>query len=78
MTRLPNTFSVNTGPGCSPAAILMRPLPCRSLRLDRNLAANILDITAQEVSHLLDPRAECETIPEFDEIDRRPRRAETL
>jgi hypothetical protein len=56
----------------------MRPLTCRSLRLDRNLAANILDITAQEVSHLLDPRAECETIPEFDEIDRRPRRAETL
>jgi hypothetical protein len=53
----------------------MRPLTCRSLRLDRNLAANILHITAQEVSHLLDRRAERETIPEFDQIDRRPRRA---
>ena len=31
-------------PGCSPAGILMRPLGCRSLRLDRDLVANILDI----------------------------------
>jgi hypothetical protein len=50
----------------------MRSLACRSLRLDRDPVANILDIAVQEVSHLLNGRAERETISEFGQIDRRP------
>jgi len=50
----------------------MRSLACRSLRLDRDLVANILDIAVQEVSHLLNGRAERETISEFGQVDRRP------
>src|SRR4051794_13123607 len=37
----------------SPLVFLMRSLACRSLRLDRDLVANILDIAVQEISHLL-------------------------
>src|SRR5215831_17096381 len=50
----------------------MRSPACCSLRLDRDLVANILDIAVQEVSHLLNGRAERETIPEFGQVDRRP------
>jgi len=50
----------------------MRSLACYPLRLDRDLVANILDIAVQEVSHLLNGRAEGETMSEFGQIDRRP------
>jgi hypothetical protein len=50
----------------------MRSLSCHSLRLDRDLVANILHIAVQEVSHLLNGRAERETISESGQIDRRP------
>jgi hypothetical protein len=43
----------------------MRSLACHSVRLDHDLVANILDIAVQEVSHLLNGRAERETICEF-------------
>jgi hypothetical protein len=40
----------------------MRSLACRSLRLDRDPVANILDIAVQEVSHFPNGRAERETM----------------
>jgi hypothetical protein len=52
----------------------MRSLAFRSLRLDRDLVANILDVAVQEVGYLLNGRAERETISEFGQINRRPRR----
>jgi hypothetical protein len=58
--------------GCRARQYLMRPNVCHSLSLDRDLAANILHVAVQEISHLLNGRAERETISEFSQIDRRP------
>jgi hypothetical protein len=59
--------------GCRPPVFLMQSLAFRSLRLDRDLVANILDVAVQEVSYLLNGCAERETISEFGQINRRPR-----
>jgi hypothetical protein len=58
---------------CRSPVFLIQSLAFRSLRLDRDLVANILDVAVQEVSYLLNGRAERETISEFGQINRRPR-----
>jgi len=52
----------------------MQSLAGRSLRLHLDLVANILDVTVQEVSHLLNGRAERETVSQFRQVDGWPGR----